>query len=107
MESLLHEIRHALRRLHGTPGFSILGILLLSLGIGSATAIFSVVEAVLFEPLVPDEERIFVLYERKPSDPVPFSEISLPHFFDWRERNTTFGEMAAFSSANAGYTFLG
>ncbi len=103
MEALLQEIRHALRWLSSTPGFSIAGVLLLGVGIGAATAIFSVVDAVLFEPLVLDEDRVYVLYERKPADEVPFSEISLPHFFDWRERTTSFEDMAAFTPTHSRY----
>ncbi len=100
----MHDLHQALRRLGKTPGFAVAAVLLLGLGIGASTSIFSVVQAVLLEPIAPDQDRVYVVYERKPKDEVALSEISLPHFFDWREKTTSFEDMAAFNSTNGSFT---
>ena len=94
--SAWREIRFASRRLARNPGFLVIGTLLLALGIGSSTAIFGAIDAMLMEPFVPDEEQVFVLSERRPEDNDLVSEISLPHFHDWRSMTSSFAEMAAF-----------
>ena len=64
MNSLLHEIRLAVRSLVKRPGFALVAILTLALGIGASTAIFSVLDAVLLRPLpYPNQERIVELRE--------------------------------------------
>jgi putative ABC transport system permease protein len=76
------------------PGFSVIAILTLALGIGANTAIFSIVNAVLLRPLpYPDADRIMVLNES--SGPGQDYSVALPDYFDWRNDNTVFEHLAA------------
>ena len=64
VEALVGDVRYALRRLRRTPGFTTVAVLTLGVGIGAATAIYSVVDSVLFEPLAyPDPERVVSIAE--------------------------------------------
>jgi putative ABC transport system permease protein len=76
------------------PGFSVIAILTLALGIGANTAIFSMVNAVLLRPLpYPEADRIMVLNES--SGPGQDYSVALPDYFDWRNDNTVFEHLAA------------
>ena len=76
------------------PGFSVIAILTLALGIGANTAIFSIVNAVLLRPLpYPNADRIMVLNES--SGPGQDYSVALPDYFDWRNDNTVFEHLAA------------
>ena len=75
------------------PGFSVIAILTLALGIGANTAIFSIVNAVLLRPLpYPNADRIMVLNES--SGPGQDYSVALPDYFDWRNDNTVFEHLA-------------
>ncbi len=97
---LIREIRQAARQLLSAPSFTLPAVLLLALGLGSAIAMFSVVEAVLLRPLVPNQDRVVVLFPRDPSGDLPFEEISPPDFRDWRDASTSFEELAAFNAGS-------
>jgi putative ABC transport system permease protein len=76
------------------PGFSSIAILTLALGIGANTAIFSIVNAVLLQPLpYPNADRIMVLNES--SGPGQDYSVALPDYFDWRNDNAVFEQLAA------------
>src|SRR5215469_1548071 len=95
MGTLSQDIRYALRMLVKNPGFTIVAVLTLALGIGANTAIFSVVNAVLLSPLrYQQPERLVALYERQPD--FEHSSISYPNFLDWRRMNHSFTAIAAF-----------
>jgi hypothetical protein len=95
------EIRQALRQLARTPSFTLPAVLVLALGLGAAIAMFCVVDAVLLRSLVPDPDRVVVLFPRDPSGERPFEEISPPDFRDWREAASSFEDLAAFSAGSA------
>jgi len=106
MDSLLKDIRFALRTLRKSPGFTIVAILTLALGIGSNTAMFSVVTAVLLRPLpFPEPERIMQVSST--AQVRKFSSESYPDFFDYRQRNHTFEYLSAYHGASKTLTGVG
>jgi predicted permease len=94
METLIQDVRYALRMLWKAPGFTIIALLTLALGIGANTAIFSVVYGVLLRPLpYKDADRLIVMNETTPR--VGAVGVSYPNFLDWREQSHSFSQMAA------------
>jgi putative ABC transport system permease protein len=92
------------RVLWKSPGFTLVTILALALGIGANSAIFSVVNGVLLRPLpYPTAERLVFLSEW--SQQVPNMSVSYPNYQDWRDQGTGFEQLAAFRSA--GFTLTG
>jgi putative ABC transport system permease protein len=92
--TLWQDIRYGLRRLGGNPGFAAIVVLILAVGIGANTAVFSVVNAVILRPLpYADAHRLVVLVERPKK-----VETSTIHerFFLWREQSRVFEHMAAY-----------
>src|SRR3979411_108525 len=89
----MQDLRYALRMLKKHPGFTVISVLTLALGIGANTAIFSVVNAVLLQPLpYPNADRIMVLNES--TGPGQDFAVALPDYFDWRNDNTSFEHLA-------------
>jgi predicted permease len=97
MPDLIQDLRHAARRLGRTPGYTLLALATLALGIGMNTALFSVVHAVLLKPLPfsrPDE--LYVIWSRHTStDRYPFS---LPEFCDYRDRARSLAAVAGIAA---------
>src|SRR5579885_2339971 len=92
--TFMRNLRYAIRALGRNPGFSIAAILVLALGIGANSAIFSVVRAVLLAPLpYRDPDRLVRLYERDVVDTNPFNSVSAPNFDDWRIEASSFESM--------------
>src|SRR5947207_10747865 len=90
----MSDLKLAFRQLRKSPGFTFVAVLTLALGIGANTAIFSIVNAVLLQPLpYPDAERIMVLNES--SGPGQDYSVALPDYFDWQKDNTVFEHLAA------------
>jgi predicted permease len=97
LESLLQDVRYGFRMLAKAPAFSAIAILTLALGIGSNTAIFSVVNGVLLNPLpFHDAHQLVSMFEQIPN--FKNASISYPNFVDWRRMNRTFASMAAYRS---------
>src|SRR6516165_4556935 len=95
MSTVLDDLRYAIRQMANSPGFAIVAILTLTLGIGANTAIFSVVNAVLLNPLpYPQPDRIVVLFRE--GKMFRTGSISYPNFDDWRRENQSFSSMAAY-----------
>src|SRR5438045_5326784 len=96
MNSLLHEIRLALRSLVKRPGFALVAVLTLALGIGASTTIFSVLDAVLLRPLpYPNQERIVELRELdEKGKGMPVAE---PNFEDVQTRSRSFAAIAKYT----------
>lgn len=98
----MNDIRYCFRQLLKNPGFTLVAVLTLALGIGANTAIFSVVNAVLLKPLPfpsPSELVAFGSADlREQSNEL--SSLSYPDFFDFRNQNRTFANMAIYRSGN-------
>ena len=95
MGNLLQDVRYAIRMLAKNPGFTIIAVLTLALGIGANTAIFSVVSGVLLRPLpYPEPDKLIALSEKTAN--FESSSISYPNFLDWQRQNTSFSAMAAY-----------
>jgi putative ABC transport system permease protein len=93
MENLLKDVRYGLRSLYKRPGFTLVAVITLALGIGANTAIFSVVNAVLLRPLpYEDPDRLVVPLETVSGRAIPTSYLN---FVDWRNQNTVFENVAA------------
>src|SRR5258707_1075552 len=92
--SFWQDARQAARLLRQSPSFTLTAVLVLALGIGATTAIFSLVDAALLRPLpFRDPHQLVMLWER--SDRSDRSLVSMLDFLDWQEQNATFGAMAA------------
>lgn len=88
----MNDLRFALRQLRKSPGFTAVAVLTLALGIGANTAIFSIIHAVLLQPLpYPEPHRIIALHEGNGAQ--EFS-VSFPDYLDWRRDNTVFEHLA-------------
>ena len=95
MGNLWQDIRYGVRMLWKSPGFALVTILALALGIGANSAIFSVVNGVLLRPLpFKTAERLVFLSEW--SQQVPNMSVSYPNFQDWRAQGSVFEQLAAF-----------
>jgi putative ABC transport system permease protein len=89
------DLRHSMRVLYKTPGFSLVALLVLALGIGANTAIFSVVNSVVLNPLpYPGADRLVVIWETDLKDGIKREGPSGPNFLDWREQSRSFEDMA-------------
>ena len=103
MNTLLADIRFGLRMLLKSPTTTFVALLALTLGIGANTAIFSVVNGVLLRTFpYPDAERIVLVWEKSPRNDQ--NSINLGNFFDWKDQNQVFTDMAIFFDRNFNLT---
>ncbi|HXN29881.1 MAG TPA: ABC transporter permease [Candidatus Acidoferrales bacterium] len=106
MESLLQDVKYAVRTLAKNRSFTIVAVLTLALGIGANTALFSVANGVLLNPLpFPAPNQLVALYAKR----VGFerASISYPNFLDWQRDNRSFASMAAFRQDDFNLTGAG
>jgi predicted permease len=97
LDNLRNDLRDALRALRKRPGFSAVVILTLALGIGANTAIFSVVNRVLLQPLdFPDSQQLYLVHEIVPQwvKSYPLLEVNFPAYLNWRENVHSFDALA-------------
>src|SRR5829696_1794449 len=94
---MLSDVRYALKWLLRSPGFTAVAVLSLAVGIGFNTALFSIVDALLFRPLpIADPARIVDVYTRG-GDGDTYGTTSYPDFLDFRARNAVFADMLGYS----------
>jgi predicted permease len=92
----MHDLRYAFRSLAKTPGFSAVAVLIVALGIGAATAMFSTVNALVLRPVaLPDSDRLAVVYETNLPRNVPRFSVSYPNYRDWCDRSRSWTSLAA------------
>jgi len=99
LEDLLQDLRYGARTLRKSPGFTAVAILTLALGIGVNTALFSVVNAVLLNPLpYPQANQLVGLWwDRSPGQ---HSSITYLNFLDWQKQSTAFSSVGAYQQDN-------
>ena len=96
MNTLLQDLRYGVRMLVSRPGFTIVAVITLALGIGANTAIFSVVNGVLLRPLpYRDVDHILTLWETDKQRGEKEEGAAPGNFLDWREQNQSFEQLAA------------
>jgi putative ABC transport system permease protein len=92
----MNDLRFALRSLAKTPGFTIVAILIVALGIGSATAMFSTVNAVVLRPVaLPESGRLAVIYETNLPRNISRFSVSYPNYRDWCDRSRSWTSLGA------------
>jgi putative ABC transport system permease protein len=96
MQTLLADLRYGFRLLRQSPGFTTIAILALALGIGANTAIFSTLDGALLRPLpYPDPDRLVMVWEDASSIGFAHNTPAPANYFDWREQNHVFTDIAA------------
>jgi predicted permease len=105
MSGLKQDLRYGLRQLRKNPRFTAIAALTLALGIGASTAIFSVVNTVLLHPLpYRDPERLVLVTESLPAMSSDEVGVSASEYLDYRDRNRSFSQVAAYESAGFNLT---
>jgi predicted permease len=106
MNTFWQDLRYGIRMLGKNPGFAAIAILTLALGIGANTALFSIVNGVLLNPLpYADPARLVSIYSRTAD--YPHSSISYPNFLDWQRDNRSFSSIACFRGDDFNLTGMG
>jgi predicted permease len=101
LEGMLRDLTYAARTLSRTPGFAIMAILVMALGIGANTALFTVVHSVLLKPLpFADPDRLVMLYERSNDGNYPFNVIAPGVYAEWQKHAQSLERMAIFGSSS-------
>jgi predicted permease len=101
----MRDLRYAFRALIRNPSFSIAAVLVLALGIGANSAIFTVVEAVLLAPLpYKSPDKLVRVYERNVVGVGPFNSVSWANFADWQTESKSFSEMALWGESGSSFS---
>ena len=102
------DLRYGVRMLVKQPGFTLIAVLTLALGIGANTTIFSVINSLLLQPVpFPNAERLVLVWQSQMNDPKDRNIVSAPNYWDWERQNDVFERMALLDSAGKGYSLAG
>ncbi|MBA2242490.1 MAG: ABC transporter permease, partial [Chthoniobacterales bacterium] len=105
---MITDLKYALRMLIKAPGFTLIAVLTLALGIGANSAIFSVVDTVLLRPLpFQKPEQLVMIWGTSAKEPNLKMTDSFPDFYDYRDQSQSFTAMAAYSRAGSVLTGAG
>jgi putative ABC transport system permease protein len=108
LSSFARDARYAIRMLVNTPGFSLIVLLTFALGIGVNTAVFSVFNGVLLRPLpYPDPDRITMIWLDNRRLAIKEDITSFPNYRDWRDQNSAYAQLAAFTPSAFSLTGAG
>src|SRR6266851_9678530 len=108
LENFLRDLRYAARVLARTPAFAIVAILVVSLGIGATTSLFTVVRSVLLKPLpFKDPSRLIRLYEHDAQGKLPYNVVSGGVFGEWKKQSRGFSDLALVSGDETEYGLSG
>ncbi|HXT68175.1 MAG TPA: ABC transporter permease [Vicinamibacterales bacterium] len=111
VDMLRQDLRHAARSLRRAPGFSVATILVIALGVGATTAVFTLTDHVLLRPLpFPDSDRLVKIWQAAPTRPrnlrsiAGTNDVSPALYLGWKDLSKSFESMGAFSTASANLT---
>jgi putative ABC transport system permease protein len=105
---MMSDLRYTVRTLIKSPGFTTIALLTIALGIGANTALFSVVNAVLWRPLpYPQPERLMMVWVHNPRQGFDKDVATYPTFNDWRNQSRSFEHLAAYFGASVSLTGAG
>jgi putative ABC transport system permease protein len=108
IDSLLQDLRYALRKLRASPGFTLAALASLALGIGATTAIFSIVNGVILKPLPYDDpDELVMVWEHNVPRAMLRNTVSPANFIAWREQASVFEDLAALFETSATVTGSG
>src|SRR5580658_6598131 len=110
LESLARDLRFSLRTLRRTPGFTVIAILVMALGIGANVALFTVVRSVLLKPLpFHDPDRLVILYEADPLEDgtAGSNEVSGGMYAEWKNQNRSYSSLALAQGIRVGLSGSG
>jgi putative ABC transport system permease protein len=96
VESMLQDVRYAVRVLLETPAFAVAAVLTVAIGVGANTAIFSLVDAVILRPLPFEKpDRLMAVWEQNPERGWYKAQVAAANYLDWQAQSETFVDMAA------------
>lgn len=105
MSTLWQDIRYGLRMLAKNRGFTVVAVIVLALGIGANSAMFSLVNALLFRPLAVDRPADLIgVYSKDRKPEGGYRAFSFPNYVDLRDRNSEFSSLLAFNLSMVGLT---
>ena len=108
LEGLLRDMRHVVRALRRAPGFALVVMVVMALGIGAVTAMFTIVRSVLLKPLpFGDEKRLVMVYEQTNDGKYPYNWVAGGIFDAWQKGTKSFEQMALFQEDEIGVSGTG
>ncbi|MBX3277724.1 MAG: ABC transporter permease [Acidobacteria bacterium] len=107
LAELLQDLRYGARMLAKQPGFTLIAVLTLALGIGANTTIFSVVHTVLLRPLpFAEQEQLVALWKKDTASGTAFVELAMAEVRDWQQQTNSFSSIAALPATVYGYGYV-